>query len=363
MNRKLQQILFFAFAVVYGLAIRIRNSLFDSGMLKSTSFDLPVISAGNLTVGGTGKTPHIEYLVRLLKDQYNISVLSRGYKRETRNFQFVETDSTVPDTGDESLQLKRKHPEITVAVDRDRVKGVKQILARKPETDIILLDDAFQHRYIKPGLNILLIDYNRPIYRDYLLPAGRLRESRSSVKRADIVILSKAPDYLSSEELEQLKEKIKLSPEQKFFCTGIKYDHPREIFNTDKKENIEKLADKMGKALLVTGIADPSPLIKYLNGFGFQLNNLRYRDHHNYNDRDCKRIIESYVSLPKGERCLLTTEKDAIRLVDKLRENDLPDSNFFMIGININLMHNAKEDFDKYILDYVKNNRRNGNLS
>jgi len=365
MHRKLLKILLFPFSLLYGLAIRIRKVLFDNGILKSSSFNIPVIAVGNITVGGTGKTPHIEYLVNLLKDDYNIAVLSRGYMRRTSDFRIVEPESSAREAGDEPLQVKRKYPGIKVAVDTDRVNGVKEILKREPATGVILLDDAYQHRYIRAGISILLIDYNRPVYKDCLLPAGRLREHRSSVNRSDIVLLTKTPPGLGHHVLEDFKKKLHLSPGQYVFPTGLLYDEPRNIF-TGKKAGLtmENLAGSLKNVLLITGIADPTPLLSYLDAYRLNLKHLSYRDHHPYSKKDYEYIKQEYLSLPEGERCLLTTEKDAIRLGEIMNEEDFTDDKLFYLGIRIIFPDKQEENmFNILIKDYVKNNRRNGRLS
>ncbi|MBN1388526.1 MAG: tetraacyldisaccharide 4'-kinase [Bacteroidales bacterium] len=364
MNRKLQKILLFPLALIYGLVIRIRNFLFDTGILKSTRFDLPLITVGNLTVGGTGKTPHIEYLVSLLKDKYDTTVLSRGYKRKTRSFLFVETSADVSTSGDEPLQIKLKHPDITVAVDRNRVHGVNEILTAEPETDIILLDDAFQHRYIKAGLSILLIDYNRLIFNDHLLPAGRLREHRSSVKRADIVLITKTPGDLAHDMMKHISRKIPLNTSQRLYYTGLSYDQPFSIFYPGKPGiTMNRVRDDMGNVLLVTGIAEPAPLLSYLHEYDLQVTHLKYPDHHHYNEMDLRKIKDKYLGLPDGKRCLITTEKDAIRLRERLNEKDFPEDRLFYLGINVVFLNNYAAEFNKLILDYVRENRRNSNVS
>ncbi|MGM0666380.1 MAG: tetraacyldisaccharide 4'-kinase [Bacteroidota bacterium] len=365
MHSKLQKILLFPFSLFYGLVIWMRNMLFDKGVLKSTSFELPVISVGNITVGGTGKTPHIEYLVQLLKGDCKIAVLSRGYMRKTRNFQIVTPENSVRRAGDEPLQVKRKYPDITVAVDTDRVHGVKEILTLDPATDAILLDDAYQHRYIRAGLSILLIDYNRPVYKDCLLPAGRLREHRSAVKRADIVLLTKSPPGLGQEDIKPVLNRLHLLPGQNFFLTGLAYDEPRNIFTGEKGGiTMDRLAGSLGNVLLITGIADPSSLLAYLNTYKLRVKHLRFPDHHPYSNRDYEYIIQQYLSLPEGERCMLTTEKDAIRLNEIMREEDFADDRLFYLGINIIFPDKKEEsEFNKLIKDYVKKNRRNGSLS
>jgi tetraacyldisaccharide 4'-kinase len=365
MHRKLQKILLFPFSLLYGLVIRIRNVLFDTGVLRSTSFNLPVIAVGNITVGGTGKTPHVEYLIQLLKDDHKIAVLSRGYMRKTGDFRIVTPQSNVKTAGDEPLQVKRKYPGIMVAVDTDRVNGVKEILKNDPSTGLVLLDDAYQHRYIRAGLSILLIDSNRPVYNDCLLPAGRLREHLSSVTRADIILLTKSPHRLEHEDMEAFKKKLHLSPGQHFFHTGLSYDEPRNIFNGERGGiTMEGLAGTVKNVLLITGIADPTALLDYITSYKLSIKHLRYPDHHPYNRHDYEYIKQEYLFLPEGERCLLTTEKDAIRLGEIMKEEDFTGEKLFYLGIKITFTDKQEENkFNILIKDYVKNYRRNGSLS
>ena len=357
MHRILQKILLYPFALLYSLGIRTRNWLFDKNILNSTGFDVPLITVGNITVGGTGKTPHIEYLVNLLKDDFKIAVLSRGYRRETRHFNIVNADSEVRTAGDEPLQIKRKYQDITVAVDRDRVNGVGNILTHKPGTDVILLDDAYQHRYIKAGVNILLIDYNRPIAKDCLLPAGRLREPRSSVCRADVVLVTKSPVDLQADAMNGFIKKINLLPGQLAFFTGLSYDEPVNIFTKERQgTKMDKLANSPSNVLLVTGIADPTTLLSYLNGYNLKIKHLKYPDHHRYKKKDCKHILKQYLSLPEGDRCLITTEKDSVRLREIMREEDFPDNKIFYLIIKVIFLNDGESKFNKFILDYVRKN-------
>ncbi len=364
MSSKTQKILLFPLALVYGTVIRIRNYLFDTGIIKSTYFRFPVISIGNLTVGGTGKTPHTEYLIRLLKDEYKIAVLSRGYKRKTKDFKIVEQLSDVSTAGDEPLQIKRKFKEIIVVVDRDRVNGVREIMKRFPDTDIVLLDDAFQHRYIDPGFSILLIDFNRLITDDLLLPAGRLREHRSSVKRANIVLITKSPPGLSAIDMRIIFKKLPLLQNQHLFYTSLTYDDPVPVFGDSKGGiSMERLEKESSNILLITGIAEPEPLVKYLGKYNLNICHLKYQDHHAYSKADCKKIREKYLTLPENERCLITTEKDFIRLKGNITEEDFPDKRIYYIRINVRFLNDHEGEFNKFIMNYVKKNRRNGKIS
>ena len=354
----------FPFAMGYGLIIRIRNFLFDAGILHEVSFDMPIISVGNITVGGTGKTPLTEYLVSMLKKDYNIAVLSRGYKRKTRDFNIVNTGSEIKTVGDEPLQIKQKHDDITVAVDRNRLKGVHEILARAPATDIILLDDAYQHRYIKAGLNILLINFNRLITDDYLLPAGRLREHRSSVKRADIVLVTKSPADLPAASRQHIRNKLPLMPDQHLFFSALSYDRPLAIFEGPGHElSMQMISREFRNVLLITGIAEPAPLVSFLKQYKTDITHLRFPDHHNYSGHDCKNIAEKYRAMPAGQRCMVTTEKDALRLREKMSRDDFPDDRLFYLRINIIFPDEQSAGFNKLISDYVRKNRRDNSLS
>lgn len=364
MLKNLQKILLFPFSLFYGMVIRLRNWLFDKNILNSTGFDLPVITVGNITVGGTGKTPHVEYLVKLLKDEHNIAVLSRGYKRKTRNFNIVTASSSVSTSGDEALQIKCKYPGITVAVDRKRVHGINEILAKDPDVDLVILDDAYQHRYVRAGLSILLIDFNRPLTKDCLFPAGRLREPGSSAKRADIVLVTKSPARQGPGETEEKIKELPLSSAQQVFFTGLSYDRPVNIFTGENPGiKMNQIAEDLKNVLLVSGIADPGPLVSYLNEYKLNIKHLKYPDHHSFNNRDRRLIREKYMSMPEGQRCLITTEKDAIRLREILVEEDFPDDKLFYLGINVIFRDEDKSKFDKLIIDYAGKNRRNGSLS
>ena len=274
----------------YGLGVGLRNMLFEMGVLKSHSYRTPVISVGNITVGGTGKTPHVEYLIRLLKDKINVAVLSRGYKRKSHGFVMAEADTPMQTIGDEPFQMKQKFPEVTVAVDAKRTRGIERLTEDKSEkgVGVILLDDAFQHRYVKPGLNILLVDYHRLIVYDKLLPAGRLREPVKSKDRADIVIITKCPKDLKPMEFRVITKAMKLYPYQQLFFSRLEYDVPTRIFqDSDTPEAPASLDILTGKnVLLLTGIASPKQMEHDLSPMCAQLTPLVFRDHHQFKKKD-----------------------------------------------------------------------------
>ena len=361
LNKKLLPLSWF-----YGLAVGFRNMLFEMGILKSRSFSTPVISVGNITVGGTGKTPHVEYLVRLLKDKMNVAVLSRGYKRKSHGFIKAETDTPMRDIGDEPFQMKQKFPKVTIAVDAKRTRGIERLTEDKTEkgVDVILLDDAFQHRYVKPGLSILLVDYHRLVVYDKLLPAGRLREPVISKDRADIVVITKCPKDLKPMEFRVITKAMKLYPYQKLFFSTLEYDAPLRIFQeSDSPEPQASLDMLNGKnVLLLTGIASPKQMKHDLSPKVAQLAPLFFSDHHQFKKKDVRLINEAFSALPEP-KMIITTEKDATRLTTVDGLSDEVRQNTYVLPIRINIMLGQEEEFNKSILDYVRKNSRNGILA
>jgi tetraacyldisaccharide 4'-kinase len=356
-------ILLYPFSLIYGLIIWIRNSLFDIQIIKSTEFPIPVISVGNITVGGTGKTPHIEYLAELLKDEFTVATLSRGYKRKSRNFIIADSQSEISDIGDEPLQIKNKFPNIHVAVDRRRVNGVRELMRRVPELDVILLDDAYQHRHISPGLSLLLIDFNRPISEDCLLPAGQLREQGYERRRANIILITKCPDRLKPIERRIIIKDLKLFPFQHLFFTKLIYGEPLPLFSDTKNPiRLEDMKAAKPQILMVTGIAGPRLFKKHLRSISPQIKELNYPDHHAYSDKDLTRIIRTFDEMPGGEKLIFTTEKDAMRLrkftniASPIREK------FFYIPVGIEILNEELENFNNQIRNYVRDNKRDSIL-
>lgn len=303
-------------AWVYGFITDVRNWLFDNNVIKSEQFDVPVISVGNITVGGTGKTPHVEYLIAALSPSYNIAVLSRGYKRKTKGFILANNRSTPESIGDESLQIYKKFGNrIKVAVCEDRRKGIKELLRLFPDTQLIILDDAFQHRYVKPKINILLMDYSRPFYEDNLLPLGRLRESEHSASRADMVIVTKCPVNMSPLSYRLISKNLELMPFQKLFFSSIRYGLISPVFPDDKPYNVE-LSSLTAKdtVMLVSGIANPRGFVRHFKPYPFRVVVSHFPDHHDFTREDLIEINKKFKSI-KGERkIIITTEKDAMRM-------------------------------------------------
>jgi tetraacyldisaccharide 4'-kinase len=332
----------FPFAILYGFITSIRNFLFDKGILKSYSFDVPIIVVGNLSVGGTGKTPQIEYLIRLLSPKYKIATLSRGYKRQSEGFVLADSSSNAAILGDEPFQFFSKFKNIQVAVDANRKNGIEQLLSQANKPDIILLDDAFQHRKVKAGFYILLTSYGDLYSDDFMLPTGNLRESRRGAERANAVIVTKCPAHLSVEEQNQIRIKLKLDSNQELCFSCIDYDDSIYSDQSSVKVSEVKNVDK----LLLAGIAKPQPFFAYLQGEMHQ--KLIYPDHHHFSEDDIKNIID------KGQnKIIITTEKDYMRLKGKIGEGKL-----FYLPIKSKFIYEA-DNFDKNIINYVGASTRN----
>jgi tetraacyldisaccharide 4'-kinase len=320
--KNLRKILF-PFSLIYVAVTSLRNFLYDKGIKKSTAFNLPIIAVGNLSVGGTGKTPMVEYLIRLLSDNHNLAVLSRGYKRKSKGFYLANATTTIEEVGDEPFQYHSKFKNIHVAVNADRVEGVTKILEALPKTGIVLLDDAFQHRKIKAGFYIMLTAYNDLFYNDLVLPAGNLRECKSGVKRANVVVVTKCPKNLSEAEMLKIKSKIAIDNDKIFFST-INYHHKV----TNNSEEI-KITDLKNDFIAVAGIAKPEYFYEYLNCTKNDC--LTFPDHHFFSDQDIKNILQK-----ANGRKIITTEKDYMRL-----QNLLPKDQLYYLPIEMDFVKDS----------------------
>ena len=351
------------FSWLYALAVIIRNELFELNILKTRRFDIPVISVGNITVGGSGKTPHVEYLIRLLKDKMKVAVLSRGYKRKSRGYVLAGNNTPMREIGDEPYQMKIKFPDIRVAVDKKRCEGIDRLTTDEEtkDTDVILLDDAFQHQYVQPGINILLVDYHRLIIYDKLLPAGRLREPLSGKHRADIVIITKCPDTLNPIDYRVLSKAMELYPFQQLYFTKLEYCPLDPIFHKGQSIPLTEIRGK--NVLLLTGIASPRQLETDINAYtgNNALTMLSFPDHHSFTQKDIRRINEAFTGM-EAPRMIITTEKDQARLMGIETLSDDVKDNIYALPIKVRFMLDKEETFNKKIISYVRKNSRNSIL-
>lgn len=331
----------FPFAVLYGLITSLRNYLYNKSILKSTKFKTPTIVVGNLSVGGTGKTPQIEYLIRLLQNDYKIAVLSRGYKRKSKGFILADGTVNAKIIGDEPFQFYQKFPNIIVCVDANRTNGIQQLEKLPNPPDVILLDDAFQHRKVQGGFNILLTSYNDLYIDDYMLPTGNLRENYRGAKRAQIIIVTKCPNNISKTKQLEIEKRLNISKNQSLFFTTIEYD---DNLKGDHNLLLNELQNL--EVLLITGIANPTTLVEYLNSKYLKFKHLKYPDHYHFKEQDIHKISSIFDSIESNKKLVLTTEKDYVRIFDKLK-------NVYYISIKTTFI-NHKNDFDKLIKNYVE---------
>jgi tetraacyldisaccharide 4'-kinase len=345
------RILLFPFALLYWLGIAIRNWLYNVKILKSSSFGLPLICVGNLSVGGTGKSPMVEYLVRLLKDKFKIATLSRGYKRKTKGYTLADKNTTALEIGDEPMLFHIKFPEVTVAVGEQRLEAIPQILHDRAETQAIILDDAFQHRPVKAGLNILLTECNNLFTRDFYLPTGDLRDQKSSYKRAEIIVVTKCNPGLTRDGRKKIIKEIDPKPEQPVFFTAIEYGG---VYHITTKESY-RLTDKT-EVLLVTGIANPKPLKAMLEMNCKTYSMLQYPDHHIFTIDDLQEIRNRFRQIEFPEKIILTTEKDAVRLVKFDRE--LADLSLYVIPVKHDFLFGEEEKFNELVINFIRNFRQ-----
>lgn len=317
------KVLLLPIALLYGLAVGLRNLLYRIGVLRSVKFDLPVISVGNLTVGGTGKSPHIEYLLRWMTQYLNVAVLSRGYGRKTEGYRPVTTIDTAKEVGDEPLQFKRKFPDTAISVSESRALGVPELVKRNPETQCVLLDDAFQHLAVTPGLNIMLTEFNRPFTRDWLLPSGRLREWRIGYRRADIIIVTKCPAGLTAAQRQKMLHEIDPYPRQRVYFSRYQYGAPYNMLRPELKRSLDLNTD----VLLVSAIANTDYLLKHLGGEARSVQTMEYEDHHYFAEDELNDMVRRFERMPGKDKVIVTTEKDATRLelhAEFFWKNNLP---------------------------------------
>lgn len=350
------RIILFPISFIYGLVNLIRNKLFDWKILPSKSFSFGVISVGNLSTGGTGKTPHVEYIIRLLKENYRLATLSRGYKRKSKGFVLADDNSIMTDIGDEPFQIKSGFPELLVAVDEKRVRGLENLAKLEDNPEVVLLDDAFQHRYIRPGMSILLTDYYNLYINDYPLPTGNLREFRSGARRADIIVVTKSPKVLSPITRKSIIEKINPLRNQQIFFSFVKHNQitaypglkiPFEI-------NIQKQ-----HVLLLTGIANPYPIKIYLKDRCLGLQHLSFSDHHNFTIKDMDKIILLFDQILSNNKIIITTEKDMMRILEHNLFDKVKHLPLYYLPIKVEFHKEDKEQFNQIIKEYAKQSTGN----
>jgi len=368
------RILLFPVSLLYALVVKIRNWCFDKKLLSSTSFNLPIICVGNLAVGGTGKSPMVELLIRTLQSRYEIAVLSRGYKRKTRGYALANESTTALDIGDEPMQFHQKFPEVAVAVGEERIVAIPQLLHDRPDTKVIILDDAFQHRSVRAGMNILLTDYSNLFTRDWWLPSGDLRDAPSSYRRADIIIVTKCPEELSDEERRAAILEIGPLSHQRVFFTSICYGEPYHITGqaavaddgqaTGSEDDGQATGNEDGgqvkttitindqvEVLLVTGIANPAPLKRWLDEHSRTYYELEYGDHHIFSIDDLNTITRRFDGITAGRKIILTTEKDAVRLT-KFRQ-ELEGLPFYVLPITPRFLFEEEPVFNDLITKFI----------
>jgi tetraacyldisaccharide 4'-kinase len=339
----LLRILLLPFAWAYDLVTSLRNTLYDRGIKPSVKFQLPVICVGNLSVGGTGKTPLVEHLIRLLQDQYTVATLSRGYGRKTKGFRMATESDSASTIGDEPFQFYSKFKDrITVAVGEERALAIPTIMQENTKTNVIILDDAFQHRKVRPSLSILLSDYNKPFYTDYILPAGRLRESKQNAERADVVVVTKCPAELPDDEMMEIESSIRQYTEKPVFFTTIRYGNPVPFSNASLSQ--------MKNIILISGIANSKPLEEYVKRNYVMKDHLRYQDHHFYTIQDLERFINIYKK--ETDLSFLTTEKDKVKLDIPEFRTQIEGLPLFYLPIEVEFVKSG-EEFDEIVLNHV----------
>ena len=352
-----KNIVFYLLSLLYGIVTEVRNRMFDWGVLKQHSFDLPIISIGNLAVGGTGKTPHTEFLIQHLSEQFQIAVLSRGYRRETAGFVLADKSSTAQSIGDEPFQLFSKFPDVGVAVDEKRVRGIENLLKTKPDIQVIMLDDAFQHRHVRPGLSILLTDYANLYTDDFMLPYGTLREYRKNSKRADMVVVTKCPEDIQPDEYKSIAWKLKLRQHQQLFFSAFEYGQIYPVFPEMIRKPMPEITSDIA-VLMFTGIVKPELMLNWLKKNTQKVKTRFYPDHHHFDKKDIAEIEKDFIDL-QGDKLILTTEKDAARLKSNPHLTDKMKKNLYALPLEVKILNNEQDRFIQKIQDYVRKNSGN----
>lgn len=357
-NSLIVRLFLWPLSVLYGIGVSIRNCLFNWGILPSETFSVPIVSVGNITVGGTGKTPFSEYLIRVLKGNYKVGLLSRGYKRKSKGYQLLTNLSTPLMVGDEPFQIKRKFPDIMVAVDANRREGIRNMLSEETGApEIIILDDAYQHRYVQPDVSILLIDYNRMITEDHLMPVGQLREPVNSKSRANIIVITKCPVDLKPIEFRLIRKNLKLYAYQSLFFTTLAYGDLQPLFVKSVNCPLTLKKIKNFSTLVVTGIATPRPFEQYLQPFVKEMVSINFSDHHNFSEPDLKRIQNEFDMIPNKHKLILTTEKDAVRLMNDPNFPAALKKYIYYVPLYVKFLLEEGADFDEKLFAHLERNK------
>lgn len=352
-------LLLYPISKIYGVVMAVRNKMFDYGILKQQEFDIPIVVVGNIAMGGTGKTPHVEYIVESLLGKYNIGVLSRGYRRATKGFVLASPQSRPEDIGDESYQIYRKFgPDITVAVCEKRAEGIRQMREINPALNMIILDDAFQHRYVKPSVSVILTEYNRPVFNDKILPYGRLRESARALNRADMVVVTKCPVDMKPMHYRLFEENLKLFPFQKLYFSRYNYGHlvpifPDEVTDIPALDNLR--ADN--SILVITGVANPKPFVRFLRRNKAKVKLKRFTDHHNFTASDMEEIARLFDELPSANKFIVTTEKDAVRILNNPYFPHRLKKSIFYVPIKVEFIDRGEAEFTAGIEKTIRDSR------
>lgn len=352
------RLLLYPFAILFCSIAKTRNYLYSKGVFKSHSYNIPLVSIGNLTVGGTGKTPLTEYLIKQLSSHYSIALLSRGYGRKTKGPLLADQKSSPASIGDEPMQMKLKFPGLTVAVAEKRILGMDKLLSLSSPPQVVLLDDAFQHRAIQPGLSILVTDYYRPIYKDLCLPAGNLREPVSGKSRAQIIVVNKCPENLSIEERDNILKKLAPLPGQKVFFSSVDYKTPRKLNNSESDSSFSEIISKPHTSIVaVAGIGNPSPFFEKVRNYNCDIKPIAFPDHHDFTHANMNKIANA-TKKAGSNTIILTTEKDAVRLKHAPVDSHLS-AKIWYIPIELKILFNQQNTFNKTVEDYVSTNQRN----
>lgn len=361
MKQHKKHIILYPLSLIYGLITAFRNWLFDQELLPSTEFKLPIISVGNLAVGGTGKTPHTEFILRALQDEWKTAVLSRGYKRKTKGFYLADENSDSKTLGDESFQIHQKFPKVSVAVDEKRVHGVQTLQDLIPDIQAIILDDAFQHRYIQPGLSILLTDYSNLYSKDLVMPAGELREWKSGSTRANIIVVTKCPADINPMQMRIIELELKIQTNQHIYFSCFKYDEIVPVFPDSTQTNwtLSGLKEAEAGVLLVAGIVSPEPILEELTKYSHEVKSLFFDDHHAFNQKDFNAISKKFEAMESAEKIIVLTEKDAARLISNPLFPESLKARTFALPIRVSILHDQETLFIQKIKSYVTKNTRN----